>query len=424
MFSYEFIIYFFAAITCAVFVAKANGGSFFKNPFSYVAVLLSVFVNVSAYVFNQNAILALLVNAVIFVLYSLTLKGKLFKCIVTAVIPVVLMGGLGILFLWFMAYISGLEVWECFEKDSYTRSTVIGFVPFLSALILVIIASFIRDKSKRRFQEYFLLVISPALMFIVLMIILKLSTLSDMKEYRYLFIIAVAAVITIYIGIYYLVYRVTKSLRIEEEKELFKRTVEAQKQRYSDINDSLERIERVRHDIKNQLNVVSLLISEKRYVEAKATLDTISSSVYTSGTIITDGDPVADYIINVKLGSLKDTVIVVSGDSTRLNFVDSLDLSIMLGCILDNAVEAIKNQSKPHVELHFFEKAGNISVICKNSIEASVLKDNPSLKTTKQAGHGFGIRTVREISEKYNGMMTVYEEFEMFCIQILLPIPN
>lgn len=415
---------FFTALAGTAFISKANGGAFFKNPFSYITVILCVAAYVVSDLLEASAIIAVLISGMLMVLYSLTLKGKILNRVLTALTPTVMNLILGVLFLWFMAYVSGIGFKESFEKDSYTRSTVITFVPFLSSLMLVIILSFIKDRTKRRFQEYFLLIISPALMFIVLMIILKLSALSNMKEYRYLFIIAVIALMVIYIGIYYLVYRVTKSLRIEEEKELFKRTVETQKQRYNDINEGIKRLERIRHDIKNQLNVVTLLINQQKYAEAKATLDTISSSVYTAGTIITGGDPVVDHIINVKLGSLKDTVIVVSGDSTRLWFVDRLDLSIMLGCILDNAVEAVKGQKKPHIELHFFEKAGNISIICKNSIEASVLKVNPQLKTTKQTGHGFGIRTVRETSKKYSGMMTVYEEFGMFCIQILLPLQD
>ncbi|MBQ8288598.1 MAG: GHKL domain-containing protein [Clostridia bacterium] len=54
----------------------------------------------------------------------------------------------------------------------------------------------------------------------------------------------------------------------------------------------------------------------------------------------------------------------------------------------------------------------------------SVLAENRGLKSTKQTGdaHGYGTKIVAEIVAKYHGMIDCYEEFDLFSVQIILPM--
>ena len=66
----------------------------------------------------------------------------------------------------------------------------------------------------------------------------------------------------------------------------------------------------------------------------------------------------------------------------------------------------------------------NRIIICKNTVAKSVLAENSSLKSTKQTGdaHGYGTKIVAEIVAKYHGMIDYYEEFDLFGVQIILPV--
>ncbi|MGN0474256.1 MAG: GHKL domain-containing protein, partial [Acutalibacteraceae bacterium] len=58
----------------------------------------------------------------------------------------------------------------------------------------------------------------------------------------------------------------------------------------------------------------------------------------------------------------------------------------------------------------------------RNSIDNSVLDTNPELKTTKAGeGHGFGIAQIRNITEKYSGMLDIYEQDGCFVINAVYP---
>ena len=67
-------------------------------------------------------------------------------------------------------------------------------------------------------------------------------------------------------------------------------------------------------------------------------------------------------------------------------------------------------------------KNSKLIIIIKNSICNSVLEENPKLKSTKQdaAHHGYGVKTIHSIAEKYNGTVDFFEEGLMFICRVEL----
>ena len=98
---------------------------------------------------------------------------------------------------------------------------------------------------------------------------------------------------------------------------------------------------------------------------------------------------------------------------------------LLFGNLLDNAVEGIKDvpQEEKQIELHFDKQGSMRMILCKNTINGSVLENNKSLSTTKKdkGTHGYGIKIIEKIVNNYEGMIKYYEEYGMFCVQILIP---
>jgi sensor histidine kinase regulating citrate/malate metabolism len=65
-----------------------------------------------------------------------------------------------------------------------------------------------------------------------------------------------------------------------------------------------------------------------------------------------------------------------------------------------------------------------MKILIKNKILSSVLSENPDLETTKKdaENHGFGIKSIRDIIEKYNGTIDFYEYDNFFCADAFIPI--
>lgn len=93
---------------------------------------------------------------------------------------------------------------------------------------------------------------------------------------------------------------------------------------------------------------------------------------------------------------------------------------------LDNAVYACIHSMQDKKELYILLKRETYryTFYVKNTIDISVLKENPNLKTTKanSSHHGNGIGIMRDIAAKYDGECDFYEEDGLFCVAIYLPI--
>ena len=64
-----------------------------------------------------------------------------------------------------------------------------------------------------------------------------------------------------------------------------------------------------------------------------------------------------------------------------------------------------------------------LHIVMKNTIEGSVLKENPHLNTTKKDNveqHGYGLKSVRDIVKKYNGSMQINEQEGYFVVDVIL----
>ena len=77
---------------------------------------------------------------------------------------------------------------------------------------------------------------------------------------------------------------------------------------------------------------------------------------------------------------------------------------------------------KKEIFLNISEIPGYYSIVVKNRISGSVITENKWLKITKnnKQHHGYGVRTVKMLAEKYNGMTDVYEKDGFFIVHVLL----
>ena len=99
------------------------------------------------------------------------------------------------------------------------------------------------------------------------------------------------------------------------------------------------------------------------------------------------------------------------------------EIAVLFGNLFDNAIEAAKNSDKKIIKLDVCLQGPYLSVFIKNSIDASVLESNMDLNTTKndKSFHGFGIKNIKRIVDKYNGLIRFDEESGYFICDILIP---
>ena len=237
----------------------------------------------------------------------------------------------------------------------------------------------------------------------------------------------VIALTVIFVAINVILYALVGQIqRLQQKKSelmLINERLSFEQNRINDANAMLDTCRKIKHDMKQHLTVIGEYLDDGKTDECREYVKNLYSSADKIGNIIQSGNTVVDYLINAKLGRLENTQVIVSGNIGSLSDISDVDLSCMIGNILDNAVEAVKPLKEKRIELTFATQGENRIIICRNSIAGPVLEKNRFLSSTKNNAreHGLGHKIVASVVESYDGIISYFEEGGMFGVQIILP---
>lgn len=112
-----------------------------------------------------------------------------------------------------------------------------------------------------------------------------------------------------------------------------------------------------------------------------------------------------------------------------LFFLQQADIASLFGNILDNAIEyerTVEPVSRRCIALTVAEKNSFVCIRAENYCPVlPPMRDGlPITSKADRNYHGFGLRSVRYITEKYGGTLHIGQEGELFVVSILLPRPG
>lgn len=223
--------------------------------------------------------------------------------------------------------------------------------------------------------------------------------------------------------LYLMLGQISRLQRVEYEHKILEEKSAFDSTRYEETNAVWQNVRTVQHDMKHHLSVIQAQLESGNVEESKEYLADLLPEIESMGRVIRSDNKTIDYIINSKLGALKDTQIVISGLIADFSDIEDRDLACLFGNVLDNAIEAISSLEEKRIEIIFSVENSSRMIIFKNTVGTSVLKTNPNLNSTKKDGasHGYGHKIVEKIVKDYGGMIDYFEEGDMFGVQILLP---
>lgn len=103
-----------------------------------------------------------------------------------------------------------------------------------------------------------------------------------------------------------------------------------------------------------------------------------------------------------------------------------IDLSVILGNALDNAIEAVESldEMNRNIQLKIYTEMDYLVIKIINKYQAGVILDD--FLTTKEdaENHGYGLGNIRFVVKKYDGIMKIDTDDEMFRLNIALPNIN
>uniref|UniRef100_UPI0020404553 ATP-binding protein n=1 Tax=Mediterraneibacter agrestimuris TaxID=2941333 RepID=UPI0020404553 len=108
---------------------------------------------------------------------------------------------------------------------------------------------------------------------------------------------------------------------------------------------------------------------------------------------------------------------------TQLPF-SNVDISILLGNSIDNAIEAAGKVKKgKNVKIYMVYDKNILLITITNPFVGTLIKDSQGvIKTTKKDkdNHGFGLESIRRVVEKYHGSVVIEDTDNQFVLKVML----
>lgn len=234
----------------------------------------------------------------------------------------------------------------------------------------------------------------------------------------------IAIILFVMLYIIFFIYFVIISKKNEEimQKTLKLQVLEANQEFSKQILDAYESNRKLKHDLNHHLTVIygktedEDIIGIRNYIEQLASkMDKIQ--------IINTTNMTLNNMINYRIAEMEKLDIKFYHQvSNDLSFINDLDIAVLMGNLFGNAIEAQRyvNENR-FISLRILTNNGFVSMIMKNSYsEKYTHKDQGKYTTIKEdkAKHGFGLGNINSVVEKYDGVMQIKEENNIFSILI------
>lgn len=199
--------------------------------------------------------------------------------------------------------------------------------------------------------------------------------------------------------------------------------IEYYKNTFSKLKSYIDYIKKFSHDFNNHIIVISSLMDNKKYNDVRLYLEKLNIGEYfKEKNFILSGNHVIDAIVNNKLSKVEnlnikiDTHIYVPVELE----LDNFDLTIVLGNLIDNAIEAVSRLKEENRYINIFIKYSirNTLTICIKNTYNSLI-DFSKNKTSKKdvENHGIGLINVKEIIDKNNGFFEIKYDKKFFIVR-------
>lgn len=224
------------------------------------------------------------------------------------------------------------------------------------------------------------------------------------------------------IGIFF-IFELYYKDNLKKDYDIIQELRKEEKSQYVIAKDTIEMINIKCHDFRHQIR--------KLGQEQNIDINTITNvnkliNIY-DASIKTTNDALTVILSEKSISCLKNSIHfepIVNGD--YINFMSDEDIYSLFGNILDNAIEASKtvDENRRVISLRI-KKIGNmVSVSARNEYSNlfDVVDGIPASTKKDKKNHGYGLKSIKLITEKYNGVFNIDYNEHSFTITLLFTV--
>ena len=352
--------------------------------------------------------------------------GNILKKIYLSTVLVLLTIVSSLLTLYIVSWVSNIDYAKLIERSDIIRILTNVMCKLLFFISVKIVLKYLR-KEKIHVAAHTTLVYAVLLVASVLAIVKIRNGLFNCKIDAVFSTHITIVIIIVDLCLYLMLHYYSESSQRQLDIEMQKLTIQQQQKDIETIIQDYYEILKIRHDIKRNLSIAAEMLNEKEYDKLGAFIKSFQdNNIGNIKTYINTSNRMFNAIINQKLNEAEQRNIKIEcfifNDLSDFTGMSDQELCLIFLNLLDNAIEAEAEVENPIIKLNIFQNRGYVCFKIENIVDKNILETNPNLHTTKQDKrmHGVGLKSVREIIDRHDGIFNVSQNEKWFSAEIML----
>lgn len=333
--------------------------------------------------------------------------------------------------LWFLMGVSAKVPAHLMYKNKAVMISCMIILKAIQFMLLLGIKHISRINSRKITVKMFnLFIIIPVVTFSIMFVIPYVYTARPRMIGRD--ILMLLSYFLLLVGNISLFYVFTKYSHFKEEQalqEMSRVKYEERKQRYVKTRESDETYKERMHNFKYYLKQIRIYLDSQEYQNIEKILDELQVRVHKQHEEMLCSNKFLNALLIDFRGSAEKTgtkIKIFVEPGFNIEYIKEIDLTAILGNLLDNALEAAKKceEGKVYVDL-YMENNGDLTVFrIANNYNGEIKKKGGMFITTKEDAemHGIGINNVNRIVGNYNGYVQQDYENGIYVTTVILPV--
>lgn len=370
---------------------------------AYVLLLVTVSIMILTEIFGLSFV-GWIINGVVFVLFDLFYDREPFK------------------YQWYKVGIFAIAAFLIKSISVFT-----SYADYMLELEVMCFVSFIMLSKKRGYLNkfngivvgcVFLMLLSSNFLF---MAYGKYIFRSLKTAYIFRMVILVFAVL-----LFVLLEATLKSYKSDYEISTKRFQQDVLKHQYSEIKNIYMNMRGWRHDYHNHLQVLKADMTLKDYDKVNNYLDELEKDLDSVDTYVKSGNMMIDAILNSKLSiaEKEEIKITCKAEVPEGIKVNDIDLCVILGNLLDNAIESCEKIDKEDrfLRIYIIVNKKQLYISVQNSAKEILDFNEKNYITNKRGNHGLGMKRVQSLVDKYDGFLNLQNEPGIFASEVTIPL--
>ncbi|MCD8330755.1 MAG: GHKL domain-containing protein [Lachnospiraceae bacterium] len=224
---------------------------------------------------------------------------------------------------------------------------------------------------------------------------------------------------------YILLGNTQKTESLERKTEQLEKQISYQSQKYVQLGEAYRNIRRFMHDARKHLFFIEQCVKEGNYDRiipySRETIEDLESRYCTVNT----GNLVIDaFISNFMLQTARSGIELSTDLKIDRNLfpVNDYHLMIILGNLLDNAINACSRESSGRIDIKIQTVENTFTIYIANTCHLSSVEKKPNKIDEIDFIHGYGLQNVKNSVAECGGILVTNYENNLYSVTAIFPL--